>query len=194
MNIFTIIKQGRKSLYTNNSGYTEKNRLWQRLIFIDIAPLCLVIFPLSNNLITDNKDLLNYGLTVISIFAGLMFSLIVVIADKAKARKISIETTANTTDEESINAVNRYLNFASKTISQIAYTIIISLTLIGITLTSQLKVSHNILFTIPQNAMYILKICANTALLYLGVQFFVMIVAIISKMYSFLILETTFNE
>lgn len=218
-----IVLSGRSAFYQDQDGHVVPYRKALLIAAFDILPVVFLPFCIDNDVLTSNKEFVSHGLTVISIFAGLMFSVIVVIADKAKKRKVDIQKkrdllisskgSAKGTDsninaglnEEEINGVTRYLLFARGSISLISYAIILSLMIISITIVTQLDPpfipdlfeDHQFLawlFDLYRIVKDVLVAIKNFLVLYFGYQFLFLITAIIMRMYSFLDEETAIDE
>lgn len=135
--------------------------------------------------VTIDSEIANYFITGISIFAGLFFNLLLVVADKLNVRKRLLETDKN---EETINYVMRYKHFSEQIISQISYGIIISIVLIILMFLTHFKVwlphTDNYYFLLVYKT---LKYILNGLIFFYGSQFIIMLFVILSSMYVMLL-------
>jgi hypothetical protein len=173
-----IIVNAHKSLYKDVNNNTIS--LSAKVIGFDVFPglLAGLIICLGNsiNLLKDFSESL---LTTFSLFSGLLFSLIIVLVDKAKSRKLDLIKNDN---EESKNYLKRYLNFSEQLISQISFSIILSFVVIIILLCSQLKFDNE-WFNNSSIKMLQLYLSSFT-LFYFSIQFIILLAVIISGMFS----------
>lgn len=154
------------------------------LIYFKIVPaLFSVVLLLSGAKI--NTDIANYFITGISLFAGLFFNLLLIVADKLNLRKRLLEKDTN---EETINYVKRYRHFSEQLISQISYTIIISIGIIVLMFFTYFRVwlPHTDIM-IVKYVYKVLKYLLNGMIFYYGIQFILMIFVILSSMYIMLL-------
>jgi|SRR5690554_491469 len=175
--ILEVIKDGHKSLYTDIDGYIRNKA--SKIIIFDLAPIIIsfVLFfmtDFSQHLKEFSSDIL----TGISIFSGLLFSLIIVIVDKAKTRKTEL---INNKNDEIKNYVNKYLRFSEQLISQISLSIIYSFTIIIILILSSISIDF---FEVPLILNKILFSMGIITIVYFSIQFFILLLIIISGMYS----------
>lgn len=154
------------------------------ILYYNLIPITVAILFLAIG-VSINSEIANYFITAISIFAGLFFNLLLVVADKLNERKKIINADS---DEETVNYVKRYTNFSEQLISQISYTIILSLLLIVLMFLIHFK------NWLPVNdweyIKYVymgLKLTLNGLIFYFGVQFIVMLFVILSSMYTMLL-------
>ena len=173
-----IIIEAHKSFYTETSGVKSRRGKFIKAIFFDLMPgIVSVYLVLVPNLIIAKSIVVGYLLTTYSIFAGLLFSLIIVIVDKAK----KIKEKANVEKEERFYYVKRYLRFSKQLITKIAFTIIIALILIMLSLITQLNFGmHNISSWIAIHKPHIVSFL----IFYFTIQFVLMILQIVSEMYE----------
>ncbi|MEP0984945.1 hypothetical protein [Ekhidna sp.] len=131
------------------------------------------------------SEISNYFITGISIFAGLFFNLLLVVADKMNVKKRILDLDSN---EETKNYVIRYKHFSEQLISQISYAIVISLVLIilmflthfgtWLSTIDAIDLTNFISFYIP---------ILDTVIFYFGVKFIIMLFVILSSMYVMLL-------
>lgn len=110
-----------RQLALNTLRNTSMFQLNYRIIPLLIS---LLISCFNTKISNNNSGILVTG---ISIFAGLLFSLLFIVTDKLNLRKV---TLSNDKNEEVVNYLKRYKLFAKKTIHQISYTILLSILLI----------------------------------------------------------------
>ncbi|MDO6803655.1 hypothetical protein Q4595_14470 [Wenyingzhuangia sp. 1_MG-2023] len=118
---FKILYIRKLAIQTLESTSHIKFQLHYRIIPFIIS---LVISSFNSKISENNSGILVTG---ISIFAGLLFSLLFIVTDKLNLRRVTLSTDKN---EEVINYLKRYKSFAKKTIHQISYTILLSILLI----------------------------------------------------------------
>lgn len=173
-----IIVNAHKSLYKDVNNNTIS--LSAKVIGFDVFPglLAGLIIFLGNsiNLLKDFSESL---LTTFSLFSGLLFSLIIVLVDKAKSRKLDLIKNEN---DESKNYLKRYLNFSEQLISQISFSIILSFVVIIVLLCSQLKLDNE-WFNNSSIKTFQLYLSSFT-LFYFSIQFIILLAVIISGMFS----------
>jgi len=181
--VWEIRKDALLSLRKDYNGRMVKNKT-AFLIYYNIIPFLIsVIFLLIG--VSINSEISNYFITAISIFAGLFFNLLLVVADKLNVRKKMLENNQN---EETVNYVKRYTHFSEQLISQISYTIVISLSLIVLMFLVHFKswLPHSdieYVIIIYKALKYIL----NGIIFYVGMQFIIMLFVILSSMYVMLL-------
>jgi|SRR5690554_2902080 len=180
--IIEIIKDGHRSLYTDIDGYVRSKL--SKILMFDILPLLIALLMVflsnfSEKLSSFSSDIL----TGISIFSGLLFSVIIVIVDKAKVRKA--EMIDNKNDEIKIH-LSKYLLFSEQLVSQISLAIFTSF-LVIISLISSLISIQNI--DIPVFIIESLSFLGVVSIIYFSIQFFILLLVIISGMYSIFVSE-----
>lgn len=154
------------------------------ILYYNLIPLTIAIIFLIIG-VTINSEIANYFITAISIFAGLFFNLLLVVADKLNERKKIIIADS---DEETVNYVKRYTNFSEQLISQISYTIVLSLLLIVLMFLIHFKDwLPNFEWQYIKLVYHSLKCVLNGMIFYFGVQFIVMLFVILSSMYTMLL-------
>jgi hypothetical protein len=172
-----------ESLYKDYNGRIVKKRFTVFKYFY-LFPLLISGILLYSGALIDS-DIANYFITGISIFAGLFFNLLLVVADKLNIRKRLLECETN---EETKNYVIRYRHFSEQLISQISYGIVISIVLIILMFLTHFKswlpkVDISYILTIYK----ILKYLLNGLIFYFGTQFIIMLFVILSSMYVMLL-------
>lgn len=181
--IWEIRKDALESLRKDYNGRIVKNK---KIVFAYyyVFPLTISIVFLAIG-VSINTDIANYFITGISIFAGLFFNLLLVVADKLNTRKRLLDTDTN---EETRNYVTRYRHFSEQLISQISYGIIISIGLIILMFFTHSK------SWLPETDIEFIKIIytvlkyiLNGLIIYSGTQFIIMLLVILSSMYVMLL-------
>ena len=181
--IWEIRKDALESLRKDYNGKIVKDR---RIVFTYYYafPFVISIVFLSIG-VTINTEIANYFITGISIFAGLFFNLLLVVADKLNVRKRFLDSDQN---EETKNYVIRYRHFSEQLISQISYGIVISIGLIMLMFFTHFR------SWLPQTDIHcikiiykILKYILNGLIFYYGTQFIIMLFVILSSMYVMLL-------
>lgn len=181
--IWEIRKDALLSLRKDYNGRIVKNKYIFLSYYYLIPFLISAIFLLIG--VSINSEISNYFITAISIFAGLFFNLLLVVADKLNIRRKLLENDKN---EETVNYVKRYTHFSEQLISQISYTIVLSLSLIVLMFLIHFK------SWLPQwDIEYVsiiyktLKYILNGTIFYVGMQFIIMLFVILSSMYVMLL-------
>lgn len=132
--IWEIRRHSIESLYLDENG--ESNKKWiVKLYYIYIPTICSILLLALGIFMSDEVS--NYLITGVSIFAGLFFNLLLIIADKLKLRK-EMFNSANT--EAKDNYLKRFEIFSSQFISTISYAIIQSIWLILLMLLCKIEV------------------------------------------------------
>lgn len=132
--IWEIRKDALQSLRKDYNGKIVKDRGIVFAYYYAFPFVISIVFLAIG--VTINTDIANYFITGISIFAGLFFNLLLVVADKLNVRKRFLDTDQN---EETKNYVIRYRHFSEQLISQISYGIVISIGLIILMFFSHFK-------------------------------------------------------
>lgn len=181
--IWEIRKDAINSLQKDYNGNVVKNKFVTAFYFY-ITPLIISVILLIIG-VTITNDIANYFITGISIFAGLFFNLLLVVSDKLNIRKRLLDTDPN---EETRNYVIRYRHFSEQLISQISYSIVISISLIILMFMTHFKTwlpktDHCSIIIIYKSLKYIL----NGLIFYHGMQFIIMLFVILSSMYVMLL-------
>lgn len=181
--IWEIRKDALESLKKDYNGRIVKNK---KIVFsyYYLFPFIISVGFLAIG-VTIDKEIANYFITGISIFAGLFFNLLLVVADKLNVRKRLLDNDPN---EETRNYVKRYRHFSEQLISQISYGIIISIGLIILMFLTHFKTwlpSTDILYV--KLSYKVLKYILNGLIFYNGMQFIIMLFVILSSMYVMLL-------
>lgn len=206
LKIIQIRNDAKKSLYKDYNGRLKNKRTVK--FFLYGIPCILTISLLALNVFID-KDVTNYLIAGISIFAGLFFGLLFTVNEKYNTRKQILMQNEN---EEAINYLKRYKYFATQLISQISYVIVICIGLIitmliiyfspsiSLTLRNIFPVElegFGYVFYISQILEYfilILKYIVNGAVFYLSCQLLLFVSVILSSTYVLLLDDIDFEE
>lgn len=173
-----IFIESHKALYTEDNGTVIQKRRIFKIFLFDILPFIAALYMvLSNNIIKGDSDLIANILTICSIFAGLLFSLIIVIVDKAKKMK----EEKNQEKESDFYFLKKYLRFSKHLIVKIAFTIIVSLLII--VLSATINIDFHISTFLPKIAIYKGHFL-SFFIYYFSIQFILLILDIISDMYD----------
>lgn len=108
----------------------------KRLMLLFVFPLLIGALLEFYAKINISKDYIDGLISSLSIFTGFFFTLIVYVADKAANKKNQYRIEEN---EEDKRFLNSYLTFTERLISQISYSIFLSILVIASSLLSQLK-------------------------------------------------------
>lgn len=140
-----------------------------------------------------NNDSSTYLITGISIFAGLFFNLLLVVADKMTKRKKLL----NSRKEDISHYAKLYKNFSEQLIAYISYAIILSLSLIVLMFLTQVDFAKIILVSSFKHIdciQIILNNLFNFLVFYFGYQFLTILLIILSNMYVMLIDDINLSE
>ncbi len=124
LKLIQIRTDAKKSLYNDFNGRVKNKKTVN--FYLYGIPYIVTIFLLFFNVFID-KDVTNYLIAGISIFAGLFFGLLFTVNEKYNSRK---KVLIQDNNEESINYLKRYKYFSTQLISQISYVIVICIVLI----------------------------------------------------------------
>lgn len=181
--IFEIRHDALQSLHKDFNGHVSKSKK-SVLEYYYAFPILVSIILLYSG-VSINSEIANYFITGISIFAGLFFNLLLVVADKLNAKKRLLEKDTN---EETINYITRYRHFSEQLISQISYGIIVSIGIIILMFLTNF--SHWLPPTKVPEILFlykILKYSLNGLIIYFGMQFITLLFIILSSMYVMLL-------
>lgn len=163
-------------MWYDTSGYFSTWRFLFVSIVFDIVPLILSIWIVKlGNTIYSRTEFIDYLLLSCSIFAGLLFSLIIVIVDKAK----KIKEEKSTKNQDDFYYLSRYLRFSKELITKISYAIITCIVIILIICIRGIDLGVPISYLVV-NKPEILSLI----LFYFSIQFGILIINIISDMYA----------
>jgi hypothetical protein len=132
--IWQIRRHAIDSLYLDENG--EGHKKWIVNLYFHFFPLFCSLSLLGLGVFMSD-DVSNYLITGVSIFAGLFFNLLLIIADKLKIRK---EVLSSVKTEAKENYLKRFEIFSSQFISTISYAIVQSIWLILLILLCKINV------------------------------------------------------
>lgn len=179
--ISKIKKEAVDSLYKNYSGYKERKGI-VRFYFYFLPFIVAIAFLFFG--IKVNSNIANYFIMGITIFAGLFFSLLLVVADKYNVRKKDLIDNNN---EEALNYLRRYKIFSEHLIAQISYCIIISVYLLILMFLAQLTGIHVSIDWIYLKYFLIGgKYLLNGLIFYYGFRYIILLFVILSAMFTML--------
>lgn len=163
----------------NGSRLSRHGFSWLKLISVLLAGTYVVKCPAG---MTDNKDIIDFVLSSLSITTALMFSIIVVVLDRARDSRFDSTTEKGQANEK--HQWNHLYQFASL----VSYAILWSLLVIVIMVSSMLF-GHKVDLSIYEWCGFNRILCLNSWLLFIKCAFvagvrFVMVYAI----YNFFIL------
>lgn len=190
LHISQIIKEGRASLSKDKHGEFCVKSKWKKIILFDILPIIFLFFPILGFRISSDVKFLDYSLTFISIFAGLLFSLIVILSDKGREKKAYLIKNKTSINESLANELKRYIKYVDSTIPQISYTIIISIQILLISLVLQVQ-TPSFIFEF-MNSVELWNVChylVQGAIFFLGIRFIIMTLVVVSNMFAFMVLD-----
>lgn len=171
-----------RSLSTDFSGNSVKRK--QMIYFYYLGPIIISSVLLSFK-VKISVEIANYFITGISIFSGLFFNLLLVVADKMNTKKQQLAEDFN---EETTNYLIRYKIFSQQLISQISYAIILSVFLILLMfVTNIISWVHNIKEMSENKFHEIFDYSINALIFFLGAQFVLLLLVILSSMYVMLL-------
>ncbi|SFF19381.1 hypothetical protein [Sunxiuqinia elliptica] len=173
-----ILKEAHKALYTEDTGDVSTIKKIVKIFVFDLFPGLVAIFLIfTDNILDSSSSLIGSILTTCSIFAGLLFSLIIVIVDKAK----KIKETKNEEVLSEFYYLKKYLRFSKHLITKISYTILISL--LVIVFSAFLNLNFGLGKYISFVSTYKLHII-SFFIYYFSIQFILLIIDIVSDMYD----------
>lgn len=195
--IFTIRKEALNSLRKDNNGTVIRSVRSILLYYYCVPFFFSVLLILFGANVTP--EIATFFITGISIFAGLFFNLLLVVAEKANDRKskLDLKKEQKTKINESfINYVKRYSIFSEKLISQISHCISLSIILIVLmflTYLKELRIDPITLDNYWFNSINF-KIILDFLIFVIGAQFLILITVILSNIYSMLLEDVKFNR
>ena len=173
-----IVYEAHTALFTEISGTVKPKAKYYKILVFDVIPGLIAFYIVfMGNFLEKGAVITNYIITTCSIFAGLLFSLIIVIVDKAKKMK---ETKSGQVENE-FYYLSRYLRFSRHLITKIAFTILLSLSIIILLIVANLKLGIGSLIPLLFDTK---KYVISFFVIYLSIQFIYLIVNIISDMYD----------
>ncbi|PRX56372.1 hypothetical protein CLV81_0369 [Flagellimonas meridianipacifica] len=190
LSIWEIKRDAVSSLYKNENGDSSKK--WVANFYYNIIPfvvsLILVVFG-----VFLTSDVSNYLITGVSIFAGLFFNLLLIIADKLKLRRELLESNDTEAKE---NYLKRFEIFSSHFISTISYAIILSLWLIILMLFCRVNVFQDQFFDC-EPMFYVIKVLTysfNYLTYLIGFKLVILLFTILSSLYIMIFDDLNLNK
>lgn len=191
--VLQIRRHALEFLYKEFNGTEFENKNMVRFYYYGIAFIIATVLTIFNFRI--DKDASTYLITGISIFAGLFFNLLIVVSDKMKQRKKMLSSNK----EEEVTYAKLYKKFSEQLVAYISYAIILSLCLIILMFISQFDFK-NLLPLVNINVCNYMKLfdrivsAINFIVYFLGYQFLMILVIILSNMYVMIIDDIKFEE
>jgi len=139
-----------------------------------ILPFAVTVALIFYFSIIIDTELFRNLIAGISLFSGLLFSIIFIVSDNYKDRRIKL----NTDDDENVQYLKRYHEFSSDLVSLISYTIIKALFIIGLTVIISLYQSH-----IGKSIDYYIMVLWSLLLILLY-HFLLYVIIILNEIYS----------
>ena len=188
LQIKNIIKEAQVALYTDDDGNKRPYGVVKMVLLFHLLPLAVAIyFVCGGNILKGESPLVDNILVICSIFSGLLFSLIIVIVDKAKKIKVEV----NTKFEDQKGYMTRYLNFSKHLIVKISYAILISILIIALCILLNIDLfSESTLLSVQNLKAPVVSILV----LYFAIQFLLLIIDIVSDMYDVFLDEINPNR
>jgi hypothetical protein len=154
----------------------------KRFFILILLPISIGVFLTTYINVSISENYINIIISSLSIFAGFFFTLIVYVADKAANKKNEYREKEN---EEDKRFINTYLDFIEKLISQISYSILLSVFIICSALISQLKFPC----LINGSLCSYINILITISIISLIFHFVIYLLLIISNMYALFLEE-----
>jgi hypothetical protein len=186
-----IRKEAIHSLYYDNREKLISSKLMVNLFYYGIPFLLSTILICLNQLLNENS--ITYFITGISIFAGLFFNLLIVVSDKMEKRKKLLHSNYEPTHKYAKD----YKIFSERLIASISYAIILSIILIGLMFFTQLNFVVLEKYFIKVFVEYLNKISDyffNFSSYFIGFQFIILLLHILTDIYDMLIHDMNTNE
>ncbi len=186
-----IRKETIHSLYFDNRDRLISSKFKLNLFYYGIPFLLSTILICLNQLLNENS--ITYFITGISIFAGLFFNLLIVVSDKMEKRKKLL----NSTYEPTHRYAKDYKVFSERLIASISYAIVLSVLLIGLMFFTQLNFLPLEKYFIKEFVDYLSKSSIyffNFASYFIGFQFILILLHILTDIYDMLIHDMNTNE
>ncbi|MBI0399998.1 hypothetical protein [Cyclobacterium marinum] len=169
----------REIIYDGFKTIQSRRKRFLLLVLIPSLVGALISFAKGYSI---SESYINIIISSLSIFTGFFFTLIVYVADKAANKKNDYRGKDN---EEEKRFIDRYLNFTEKLISQISYSILLSIIIILLSLVSQL----NIPCIFSGSFCLLVNTCLLALILSIIVHFMIYLLLIVSNMYALFLEE-----
>ncbi len=190
LSIWEIRGQAISSLFKDENG--ELKPKWLVNFYYEFVPFIIAsIILIFGFFITSEVS--NYLITGVSIFAGLFFNLLLVIADKLKTRR---EVLENNKSESKENYLTRFETFSSQFVSIISYAIIQSIWLILLMLLCRVHNYNEVYskFEIMFYVIWLLTYLFNFLAVVLGFKLIILLMSILSSMYIMIFDDLSLNR
>lgn len=179
------------SLYYDNRDKLKATKFKLNLFYYGIPFLLSAILIGLNQLL--NESSITYFITGISIFAGLFFNLLIVVSDKMGKRKKFLLSNYEPTHKYAKD----YKIFSERLIASISYAIVLSIIIIGLMFFTQLDYVRLEKYFIKEYVEYLNKISDyffNFTSYFIGFQFIILLLHILTDIYDMLIHDMNTNE
>lgn len=179
------------SLYYDNRDKLISSKLKLNFFYYGIPFTLSLILICLNQLLNENS--ITYFITGISIFAGLFFNLLIVVSDKMEKRKKLLYSNYEPTSKYAKD----YKIFSERLIASISYAIILSIVIIGLMFFTQLNYIRLEKYFIKEYVEYLNKISDyffNFWSYFIGFQFIILLLHILTDIYDMLIHDMNTNE
>lgn len=186
-----IRKEAIHSLYYDNREKLISSKLKLNLFYYGIPFILSTILICLNQVLNENS--ITYFITGISIFAGLFFNLLIVVSDKMEKRKKLL----NSTYEPTHKYAKDYKIFSERLIASISYAILLSIIIIGLMFFTQLNYAILVKYFSKVFVEYLNKISDyffNFASYFIGFQFIILLLHILTDIYDMLIHDMNTTE
>ena len=186
-----IRKEAIHSLYYDNREKLISSKFRLNLFYYGIPFILSFILVCLNQLLNENS--ITYFITGISIFAGLFFNLLIVVSDKMEKRKKLFYSSYEPTNRYAQD----YKTFSERLIASISYAIILSIVVIGLMFFTQLNFVRLEKYFIKEYVEYLNKISNyffNFWSYFIGFQFIILLLHILTDIYDMLIHDMNTNE
>lgn len=179
------------SLYYDNRDKLVSSKFKLNLFYYGIPFILSILLICLNQLL--NKDSITYFITGISIFAGLFFNLLIVVSDKMEKRKKLLLSNYEPTHKYAKD----YKIFSERLIASISYAIVLSILVIGLMFFTQLDYTCLEKFLKKEYVECLNKISDylfNFGSYFIGFQFIILLLHILTDIYDMLIHDMNTNE
>lgn len=186
-----IRKEAIHSLYYDNRDNLISTKFKLNLFYYGIPFVASLILICLNQLL--NESSITYFITGISIFAGLFFNLLIVVSDKMEKRKKLFVSNYEPTHKYAKD----YKIFSERLIASISYAILLSIIIIGLMFFTQIDYTCLEEYFIKKYVESLNKISDyffNFASYFIGFQFIILLLHILTDIYDMLIHDMNTNE
>ena len=179
------------SLYYDNREKLISTKFRLKLFYYGIPLVASLILICLNQLLNENS--ITYFITGISIFAGLFFNLLIVVSDKMEKRKKLFLSNYEPTHKYAKD----YKIFSERLIASISYAIVLSIIIIGLMFFTQIDYVCLEKYFVKEYVEYLNKTSDyffNFASYFIGFQFIILLLHILTDIYDMLIHDMNTNE